>query len=83
MVGLAAALGAIAHALMADPHPCVIIGMQGFSGVTNTPIATLDTGSALTGHFALLAPLMLVCGVGMVLFQRSAIYIQLVSGQID
>ncbi len=85
---LGGSFGAIVNALMptlmADPRACVIIGMAGFfAGVANTPIATLIMVSELTGNYALLAPLMLVCVVAMVLFRRSSIYKQQVPGRID
>lgn len=85
---LGGSFGAIVHvlmpSLMADPRACVIIGMAGFfAGVANTPIATLIMVSELTGNYALLAPLMLVCVVAMVAFRRSTIYKQQVSGRID
>jgi CIC family chloride channel protein len=85
---LGGSFGATAEALfpglLAEPHACVIVGMAGFfAGVANTPIATLIMVSELTGNYALLAPLMLVCVVAMVLFRRSSIYQQQVPGRVD
>lgn len=85
---LGGSFGAVVHALfpalMVEPRACVLIGMAGFfAGVANTPIATLIMVSELTGNYALLAPLMLVCVVAMVLFRRSSIYRQQVRGRID
>lgn len=85
---LGGSFGAVVHALfpmlLAEPRTCVIIGMAGFfAGVANTPIATLIMVSELTGNYALLAPLMLVCVVAMVFFRRSSIYQQQVTGRVD
>lgn len=85
---LGGSFGAMIHALfpmlLAEPRACVLIGMAGFfAGVANTPIATLIMVSELTGNYALLAPLMLICVVAMVFFRRSSIYQQQVVGRID
>jgi CIC family chloride channel protein len=85
---LGGSFGAVVEAmvpgLLAEPHACVIVGMAGFfAGVANTPIATLIMVSELTGNYALLAPLMLVCVVAMLLFRRSSIYRQQVPGRVD
>jgi CIC family chloride channel protein len=85
---LGGSFGALVHLffpeLLAEPRSCVLIGMAGFfAGVANTPIATLIMVSELTGNYALLAPLMLVCVVAMVFFRRSSIYEQQVIGRVD
>jgi CIC family chloride channel protein len=54
-----------------------------FAGVANTPIATLIMVSELTGNYALLAPLMLVCVVAMVVYRRNTIYQKQVPGRVD
>ncbi|APG26887.1 chloride channel protein [Syntrophotalea acetylenivorans] len=80
--------GAASHALfptmIQDPRVCVLLGMAGFfAGVANTPIATLIMVSELTGNYALLAPLMLVCVVAMVVYRRNTIYQKQVRGRVD
>lgn len=85
---LGGAFGATAFAffpgLVHDPRAYVLIGMAGFfAGVSNTPIATLIMVSELTGHYALLAPLMLVCVVAMIVFRRNSIYQKQVAGRAD
>lgn len=85
---LGGAFGLTAEMLMPgivqDPRAYVLIGMAGFfAGVSNTPIATLIMVCELTGNYALLAPLMLVCVVAMIVFRRNSIYRKQVAGRID
>ena len=85
---LGGAFGASAEALFPtlvhDPRAYVLIGMAGFfSGVSNTPIATLIMVSELTGNYGLLAPLMLVCTVAMLVYPRNSIYEKQVKSRID
>lgn len=80
--------GAVAQTLFPtlihDPRACVLLGMAGFfAGVANTPIATLIMVSELSGNYALLAPLMLVCVVAMVVYRRNTIYQKQVRGRVD
>ena len=82
------AFGATAEILMPtliqDPRTYVLIGMAGFfAGVSNTPIATLIMVSELTGNYALLAPLMLVCVVAMIVLRKNSIYINQVPGRLE
>ncbi|WP_233189449.1 chloride channel protein [Geothermobacter hydrogeniphilus] len=80
--GLAAE--ALFPAMVLDPRAYVLIGMAGFfAGVSNTPIATLIMVSELTGNYALLAPLMLVCVVAMIAFRKNTIYCKQVASRID
>jgi len=70
--------------IVQDPRAYVLIGMAGFfAGVSNTPIATLIMVCELTGNYALLAPLMLVCVVAMIVFRKNSIYQKQVPGRID
>jgi CIC family chloride channel protein len=70
--------------LVQDPRAFVLVGMAGFfAGVANTPIATLIMVCELTGNYALLAPLMLVCVVAMVAYRSNTIYNKQVTGRID
>ncbi|MBW2690574.1 MAG: chloride channel protein [Deltaproteobacteria bacterium] len=85
---LGGAFGASAEALFPamihDPRAYVLIGMAGFfSGVSNTPIATLIMVSELTGNYGLIAPLMLVCTVAMIVYPRNSIYEKQVNSRID
>lgn len=85
---LGGAFGACAEMLLPgivqDPRAYVLIGMAGFfAGVSNTPIATLIMVCELTGNYALLAPLMLVCVVAMIVFRKNTIYRRQVAGRID
>lgn len=85
---LGGAFGASAEllfpAMVHDPRAYVLIGMAGFfSGVSNTPIATLIMVSELTGNYGLLAPLMLVCTVAMIVFPRNSIYQKQVKSRND
>ncbi len=85
---LGGAFGASAEALFPamvhDPRAYVLIGMAGFfSGVSNTPIATLIMVSELTGNYGLIAPLMLVCTVAMIVYPRNSIYEKQVKSRID
>jgi len=71
-------------ALVQDPRAYVLIGMAGFfAGVSNTPIATLIMVCELTGNYALLAPLMLVCVVAMVVFRKNTIYCKQVANRTE
>jgi len=70
--------------LVDDPRSYVLIGMAGFfAGVSNTPIATLIMVSELTGNYALLAPLMLVCVVAMTVHRKNSIYTKQVPGRME
>jgi len=85
---LGGAFGALAEqvapALVQDPRAYVLIGMAGFfAGVSNTPIATLIMVSELTGNYALLAPLMLVCVVAMTVHRKNSIYTKQVAGRLE
>jgi chloride channel protein, CIC family len=85
---LGGAFGLLAESLLPgivqDPRAYVLIGMAGFfAGVSNTPIATLIMVCELTGNYALLAPLMLVCVVAMIVFRKNSIYRRQVPGRID
>jgi len=85
---LGGAFGASAEllfpAMVHDPRAYVLIGMAGFfSGVSNTPIATLIMVSELTGNYGLIAPLMLVCTVAMIVYPRNSIYQKQVKSRID
>lgn len=85
---LGGAFGASAELLfptmVLDPRAYVLIGMAGFfSGVSNTPIATLIMVSELTGNYGLIAPLMLVCTVAMIVYPRNSIYQKQVKSRID
>ena len=85
---LGGAFGAMAETLMPvmiqDPRTYVLIGMAGFfAGVSNTPIATLIMVSELTGNYALLAPLMLVCVVAMTVLRKNSIYTKQVPGRLE
>ena len=74
----------MAPALIQDPRTYVLIGMAGFfAGVSNTPIATLIMVSELTGNYALLAPLMLVCVVAMTVLRKNSIYTKQVPGRME
>lgn len=71
-------------ALVQDPRAYVLIGMAGFfAGVSNTPIATLIMVCELTGNYALLAPLMLVCVVAMIAFRKNTIYCKQVANRME
>jgi len=85
---LGGAFGAVAlqlfPALVSDPRSYVLVGMAGFfAGVSSTPIATLIMVSELTGNYALLAPLMLVCVVAMLAFRQNSIYEKQVRSRLD
>jgi len=85
---LGGAFGASAELLFPtmvhDPRAYVLIGMAGFfSGVSNTPIATLIMVSELTGNYGLIAPLMLVCTVAMIVYPRNSIYQKQVKSRTD
>ena len=70
--------------LVQDPRAYVLVGMAGFfAGVANAPIATLIMVSELTGNYALLAPLMLVCVVAMIVMRKNSIYEQQVACRFD
>ena len=70
--------------LVQDPRAYVLVGMAGFfAGVANAPIATLIMVSELTGNYALLAPLMLVCVVATIVMRNNSIYEQQVACRFD
>jgi CIC family chloride channel protein len=79
-----ASLDFLFPALIQDPRTYVLIGMAGFfAGVSNTPIATLIMVCELTGNYALLAPLMLVCVVAMIVFRKNTIYHKQVANRME
>lgn len=85
---LGGVFGAVANQafpqLVSDPRSYVLVGMAGFfAGVSNTPIATLIMVSELTGNYALLAPLMLVCVVAMIAWRGNTIYEKQVKCRLD
>jgi CIC family chloride channel protein len=77
MVG--AGYGQLAHELMptivTQPGAYVLVGMSGvFAGITKVPIAGLVMVCEITGSYALLLPLVLVCSIAYVFTGRVSVY---------
>jgi CIC family chloride channel protein len=77
---LGAGFGALCHALLppdiVPPLPVfAVLGMAGFfSSVAKTPIGALIMVSELTGSYSLIAPLLVVCVIGLLLNRHHALY---------
>lgn len=77
MVG--AGYGQAAHLLFPDivvePTAYVLVGMSGvFAGITKVPIAGLVMVCEITGSYALLLPLVLVCSLAYIFTGRASVY---------
>jgi CIC family chloride channel protein len=67
-----------------DPAAFALVGMGGFfAGVSKTPLASIVMVCEMTGHYRLLVPLMLVCGMNIVLSRRWTLYEEQVASPID
>ena len=67
-----------------DPAAFALVGMGGFfAGVSKTPLASIVMVCEMTGHYRLLVPLMLVCGIHVILSQRWTLYEEQVSSPVD
>jgi CIC family chloride channel protein len=67
-----------------NPAAFVLVGMGGFfAGVSKTPLTSIVMVSEMTGSYSLLVPLMLVCGLNMILSRRWTIYEEQVASPID
>lgn len=77
MVG--AGYGQAAHLLfpeiVREPTAYVLVGMSGvFAGITKVPIAGLVMVCEITGSYALLLPLVLVCSLAYIFTGRASVY---------
>lgn len=88
--GLAgAAVGCLFKSLFGEfPLPpagaFVVLGMAGFfAGVANAPIGAVVMVSEMTGSYALLAPLLLVCVINVLLNRKSSLYESQVETRFD
>jgi chloride channel protein, CIC family len=67
-----------------DPRAFTLVGMGAFfAGVSKTPLASIVMICEMTGHYRLLVPLMLACGLNVVLSQRWTLYEEQVPSPID
>jgi chloride channel protein, CIC family len=67
-----------------DPAAFAMVGMGGFfAGVSKTPLASIVMVCEMTGHYKLLVPLMLVCGLHVALSRRWTLYEEQVPSPID
>ncbi|MHC4260914.1 MAG: chloride channel protein [Planctomycetota bacterium] len=67
-----------------EPASFALVGMGGFfAGVAKTPIAAILMVSEMTGHYSLLAPLMLVSVLHLVMARGWSIYETQVDGLVD
>ena len=67
-----------------DPAAFALVGMGGFfAGVSKTPLASIVMVCEMTGHYKLLVPLMLVCGVHVLLSQKWTLYEEQVASPVD
>ncbi|QDU65630.1 chloride channel protein [Engelhardtia mirabilis] len=82
------AVGQVGNALFPslgiEPAAVALVGMGGFfAGVAKTPIAAILMVSEMTGHYSLLAPLMLVSVLHLLLARNWSIYETQVDGLVD
>ncbi len=67
-----------------DPAAFALVGMGGFfAGVSKTPLASIVMVCEMTGHYRLLVPLMLVCGLNVALSRGWTLYEEQVPSPID
>lgn len=67
-----------------EPAAFALVGMGGFfAGVAKTPIAAILMVSEMTGHYSLLAPLMLVSVLHLLMARGWSIYETQVDGLVD
>ncbi len=67
-----------------NPAAFALVGMGGFfAGVSKTPLASIVMVCEMTGHYKLLVPLMLVCGLNVALSRRWTLYEEQVSSPVD
>ncbi|MGC8644006.1 MAG: chloride channel protein, partial [Isosphaeraceae bacterium] len=67
-----------------NPAAYVLVGMGGFfAGVSKTPLTSIVIVSEMTGSYSLLVPLMLACGLNMLISRRWTIYEEQVASPID
>ena len=67
-----------------DPAAFALVGMGGFfAGVSKTPLASIVMVCEMTGHYKLLVPLMLVCGLHLALSRHWTLYEEQVPSPID
>ena len=67
-----------------DPAAFALVGMGGFfAGVSKAPLASIVMVCEMTGHYRLLVPLMLVCGLNVVLSRDWTLYEEQVPSPID
>ena len=67
-----------------DPTAFALVGMGGFfAGVSKCPLASIVMVCEMTGHYRLLVPLMLVCGLNVALSRGWTLYEEQVSSPID
>lgn len=86
---LGAGFGSLCHALLPgfhiSPLPIfVVLGMAGFfASVAKAPIGSLVMVSEMTGSYHLIAPLLVVCVVGILVNRRHSIYPSQVATRFD
>ena len=85
---LGAAVGQAANTLFPglgiSPAAFALVGMGGFfAGVAKVPVAAVIMVCEMTGHYKLLAPLMLVSVLHVMLSNRWSLYEAQVSGMVD
>ncbi len=67
-----------------EPASFALVGMGGFfAGVSKTPLASIVMVCEMTGHYKLLVPLMLVCGMNLALSRRWTLYEEQVPSPVD
>ena len=67
-----------------DPAAFALVGMGGFfAGVSKAPLASIVMVCEMTGHYRLLVPLMLVCGLNVLLSRNWTLYEEQVPSPID
>jgi CIC family chloride channel protein len=72
------------HGELIDASAFALVGMGGFfAGVSKTPLASIVMVCEMTGHYRLLVPLMLVCGLNLVLSRNWTLYEEQVASPID
>jgi CIC family chloride channel protein len=67
-----------------EPAAFALVGMGGFfAGVSKTPLASLLMVCEMAGSYSLLVPLMLVCGLHVLLSRRWTLYEEQVPSPVD
>jgi CIC family chloride channel protein len=78
------ATAVLPEAWQVEPAACTLVGMGGFfAGVSKTPLTSIVMVCEMTGSYALLVPLMMVCTLNVALSRGWTLYEEQVVGPAD